>query len=302
MAKKKKKSKVKGLKKVTSLKKAKKASLLKKKSKKTNSKVKGVKKSALSSQSTKKSKSKGGVTQSKSKSKTLKSKTVGKKKEKSLKKVKKSSLKIKKALKSKKILKAKKVKVKKEKGSPKKAVSKKVLSKKSKKIPKALLNQQQIQEGIKPLKKRGRKPKKHLDRLLALSKQKTGRENEVFLTDAEGRRYCRVSDCDQLALVMGHCRFHYLLFWKKIQMKKKILSEGKLKKYIEELGSQYPDKLLQMISNDLSSEKKFLQAIQELELDEPEGTGKFKKTFQTFTDETPQSASNESYTTTDDNF
>src|SRR5262245_40297301 len=39
---------------------------------------------------------------------------------------------------------------------------------------------------------------------------------ELILTDAEGRRFCRVRDCDQLAAVEGYCRFHYLLHWKKI--------------------------------------------------------------------------------------
>lgn len=91
---------------------------------------------------------------------------------------------------------------------------------------------------------------------------------EIVLTDAEGRRYCRVKDCDQLSAVDGYCRFHYLLFWKKIQIRKKILSEGKLERYIEELTARYPDKFLDMLRKDLRSEKEFLSAIQELEIDE----------------------------------
>lgn len=91
---------------------------------------------------------------------------------------------------------------------------------------------------------------------------------EVILTDAEGRRYCRRRDCDQLAMVEGYCRYHYLLFWKKIQQRKKILSDGKLIHYIEELTSRYPDKYLEMIRRDLRTEKDFMAAIQELEIDE----------------------------------
>ena len=91
---------------------------------------------------------------------------------------------------------------------------------------------------------------------------------EVVLTDSEGRRYCRVKDCDQLASVDAYCRYHYLLFWKKIQIRKKILDEGKLEKYIEELTARYPDKYLDMLRKDLRSEKEFLAAIQELEIDD----------------------------------
>ena len=91
---------------------------------------------------------------------------------------------------------------------------------------------------------------------------------EVVLTDAEGRRYCRVKDCDQASVVETYCRYHYLLYWKKIQVRKKILDEGRLERYIEELTARYPDKFLDMLRKDLRSEKEFLAAIQELEIDE----------------------------------
>jgi hypothetical protein len=91
---------------------------------------------------------------------------------------------------------------------------------------------------------------------------------EVVLTDSEGRRFCRVKDCDQVGSVDGYCRLHYLVYWKRIQVRKKILSEGKLERYIEELTARYPDKYLDMLRKDLRSEKEFLAAIQELEIDE----------------------------------
>lgn len=108
---------------------------------------------------------------------------------------------------------------------------------------------------------------------------------EIVLTDAEGRRYCRVKDCDQVATVDGYCRYHYLLFWKKIQVRKKILSEGKLERYIEELTARYPDKFLDMLRKDLRSEKEFLAAIQELEIDESSTEGEFEDETQTYIDE-----------------
>lgn len=97
---------------------------------------------------------------------------------------------------------------------------------------------------------------------------KENTEEEIVLTDAEGNRYCRSRDCDQIAIVDSYCRYHYLLFWKKIQIRKKILVDGKLERYVEELTSRYPDKFLEMIRRDLRTQKDFLSAIQELEIDE----------------------------------
>ncbi len=93
-------------------------------------------------------------------------------------------------------------------------------------------------------------------------------EVEIALRDAEGRLYCKMRECDELATVDGYCRYHYIKLWKKIQLRKKILTDGKLEKYIEELTLRYPDKYIEMIRADLRSEKHFLAAIQELEIDD----------------------------------
>ncbi len=108
---------------------------------------------------------------------------------------------------------------------------------------------------------------------------------ELYLTDAEGRRFCRVRDCDQLAAVDGYCRYHYLLYWKKIQIRKKILTEGKLERYIEELTARYPDKFLEILRKDLRSEKEFLSAIAELEIDESAIESDMEDETQTYIDE-----------------
>ncbi|MDG0816542.1 hypothetical protein [Bdellovibrio svalbardensis] len=110
-------------------------------------------------------------------------------------------------------------------------------------------------------------------------------DEEVFLTDAEGNRYCRARDCDQIAAVDVYCRYHYLMFWKKIQVRKKILIDGKLERYIEELTSRYPDKFLEMIRRDLRTEKDFLAAIQELELDESTNENEFEEDNSAFIEE-----------------
>lgn len=110
-------------------------------------------------------------------------------------------------------------------------------------------------------------------------------DEEIVLTDAEGRRYCRARDCDQIAAVDVYCRYHYLLFWKKIQVRKKILMDGKLERYIEELTSRYPDKFLEMIRRDLRTEKDFLAAIQELEIDESATESEFEEDTSAFIEE-----------------
>ncbi len=109
-------------------------------------------------------------------------------------------------------------------------------------------------------------PIKEVEELEALLKEDEA--NDIELRDAEGRLYCKVRDCDELSAVDGYCRFHYLRLWKKIQLRKKILAGGKLDMYIEELTQRYPDKFVEMIRNDLRTEKDFLAAIHELDIDE----------------------------------
>lgn len=94
------------------------------------------------------------------------------------------------------------------------------------------------------------------------------KDEEVYLTDSEGRRLCKVRDCDQVANVEAYCRYHYLLLWKKIQTRKHILQDNKLEKYISDLMARYPDKFVDLVKKDLKTEKDFLAIIQELEIDE----------------------------------
>lgn len=93
-------------------------------------------------------------------------------------------------------------------------------------------------------------------------------DDEIVLTDAEGRRYCRATDCDQIGIVDGYCRYHYLYFWKKIQNRKKIIADGKLERYVDELTSRYSDKFVELLRKDLRTEKDFMAALQELDLDD----------------------------------
>lgn len=109
--------------------------------------------------------------------------------------------------------------------------------------------------------------------------------DEIILTDAEGRRYCKVKECDQAASVDMYCRYHYLLLWKRIQIRRKILDDGKLEKYVEDLTSRYPDKFLEMIRRDLKTEKDFMAAIAELEIDESALDSEFEDEAQNYIEE-----------------
>lgn len=123
------------------------------------------------------------------------------------------------------------------------------------------------------------------DDLLLETETKEKKYEDIELTDADGNKLCRSRDCDQVSTVDGYCRFHYLLFWKNIQVRKKILQDGKLGRYIEELTARYPDKFLEMIRRDMRSQKDFQAAIQELEIDESNQDGDFEEDSQSFIDE-----------------
>jgi len=79
---------------------------------------------------------------------------------------------------------------------------------------------------------------------------------------------CREVACELLATSGGYCRLHYIKNWKKVKRKELILRERKLNQYIEELVSKYPDKYIEAIRQDLTTEKDFLKVISDLEIDE----------------------------------
>jgi len=101
----------------------------------------------------------------------------------------------------------------------------------------------------------------------ALGKGKA-KSNKAALAAAHHERMCRESGCENQATTKGYCRLDYIKNWKKIKRKEMILKEGKLNQYIEELVSKYPDKYIEVIRQDLSTEVNFNKVIHDLELDE----------------------------------
>ncbi len=87
---------------------------------------------------------------------------------------------------------------------------------------------------------------------------------------APQKKRCREPGCDHEALIAGYCRLHYIKNWRRIKRKEAILASGQLNNYVEELVSKYPDKYLEVIRQDLASEKDWAKVVIDLELEAPE--------------------------------
>lgn len=98
-----------------------------------------------------------------------------------------------------------------------------------------------------------------------------GREGKKKKNSAESlaaaKRRCREPGCEHDFILTGYCRMHYIKNWRKIKRKEAILASGQLNNYVEELVSKYPDKYLDVIRQDLASEKDWSKVVVDLELD-----------------------------------
>ncbi|MGE3261226.1 MAG: hypothetical protein AB7K68_05560 [Bacteriovoracia bacterium] len=98
-----------------------------------------------------------------------------------------------------------------------------------------------------------------------------GRESKKQKKSAESlaaaKRRCREPGCEHDFILTGFCRMHYIKNWRKIKRKEAILASGQLNNYVEELVSKYPDKYLDVIRQDLASEKDWSKVVVDLELD-----------------------------------
>ncbi|MGZ3693939.1 MAG: hypothetical protein ACXWQO_07035 [Bdellovibrionota bacterium] len=101
-----------------------------------------------------------------------------------------------------------------------------------------------------------------------------GRESKKAKKSAESlaaaKRRCREPGCEHDFILTGYCRMHYIKNWRKIKRKEAILASGQLNNYVEELVSKYPDKYLDVIRQDLASEKDWSKVVVDLELDSVE--------------------------------
>lgn len=98
-------------------------------------------------------------------------------------------------------------------------------------------------------------------------KKKSGRTKSETKTGASGKIKCRDSGCDSEPLISGYCRLHYIKNWRKLKRKEHILASGQLNNYVEELVNKYPDKYLDVIRQDLYSDKDWAKVVTDLDLD-----------------------------------
>lgn len=78
---------------------------------------------------------------------------------------------------------------------------------------------------------------------------------------------CREPGCDLDFTLVGYCRLHYIKNWRRIKRKESILASGQLNNYVEELVNKYPDKYLDVIREDLATEKQWSKVVTDLELE-----------------------------------
>lgn len=78
---------------------------------------------------------------------------------------------------------------------------------------------------------------------------------------------CREPGCDHDFTILGYCRLHYIKNWRRIKRKEAILASGQLNNYVEELVNKYPDKYLDVIRQDLATEKEWGKVVVDLELE-----------------------------------
>ena len=81
---------------------------------------------------------------------------------------------------------------------------------------------------------------------------------------------CREKNCDNPASTNGYCRLHYIANWKQIKKNEAILTEGKLQVFIEDIVKKYSAKEIEGIIDDLSDEKSFYKALNEMDIESAE--------------------------------
>ncbi|HEY8279425.1 MAG TPA: hypothetical protein VIH99_07380 [Bdellovibrionota bacterium] len=84
---------------------------------------------------------------------------------------------------------------------------------------------------------------------------------------------CREPGCEQEFILTGYCRLHYIKNWRRIKRKEAILASGQLNNYVEELVNKYPDKYLDVIRQDLATEKEWGKVVVDLELEAADEEG-----------------------------
>ena len=104
-----------------------------------------------------------------------------------------------------------------------------------------------------------------------LAKEGKGKKpTKAEVAAAAKLKRCREPGCEHDFTLQGYCRLHYIKNWRRIKRKEAILASGQLNNYVEELVNKYPDKYLDVIRQDLASEKEWSKVVTDLELESSE--------------------------------
>lgn len=108
---------------------------------------------------------------------------------------------------------------------------------------------------------------------VALLGREGKKKSKAEASASSRKNRCREPGCEHETLLSGFCRLHYIKNWRKIKRKEAILASGQLNNYVEELVSKYPDKYLDVIRQDLASEKEWAKVVIDLELESSDEEG-----------------------------
>jgi len=78
---------------------------------------------------------------------------------------------------------------------------------------------------------------------------------------------CRMTACEEGATTKGYCRLHFISKWQDKYNKKEKSKEKMLDNYVRAITKKYPEKYLEVIREDLSSESTFKKTVEALEID-----------------------------------
>lgn len=106
-----------------------------------------------------------------------------------------------------------------------------------------------------------------------LAKEGKGKKSKAAEAAAAKLKRCREPGCEHELTLVGYCRMHYIKNWRRIKRKEAILASGQLNNYVEELVNKYPDKYLDVIRQDLASEKEWGKVVVDLELEASDEEG-----------------------------
>ncbi len=77
---------------------------------------------------------------------------------------------------------------------------------------------------------------------------------------------CKGKKCKKPATSGKFCRLHYIAQWAKKREHQSQAKERILDRYIAAISKKYPDTYLEVIKRDLSSEKRFRETLEELDI------------------------------------